>query len=86
MVTLQKLKFCYNICKNPFSVVFLIKRFMKQILLAALAVLFFSCGSVKKTAQKNNDTPTVVQKTIKKPLPPNTASNKYSKKRGVKNQ
>jgi len=59
---------------------------MKQILLATLAVLFFSCGSAKQNAQNNNDTPTVVQKTTKKPLPPNTASNKYSKKRGVKNQ
>ncbi len=26
MVTLQKLKFCYNICKNPFSVIFLKKK------------------------------------------------------------
>ena len=59
---------------------------MKQILLATLAVLFFSCGSAKQNAQNNNDTPTVVQKTTKKSLPPNTASNKYSKKRGVKNQ
>ena len=59
---------------------------MKQILLATLAVLFFSCGSSKQNAQNNNDTPTVVQKTTKKHLPPNTASNKYSKKRGVKNQ
>jgi hypothetical protein len=59
---------------------------MKQILLATLAVLFFSCGSVKQNAQNNNDTPTVAQKTTKKHLPPNTASNKYSKKRGVKNQ
>ena len=59
---------------------------MKQILFTALAVLFFRCGSVKQTAQNNKDTPTMVQKTTKKPLPPNTASNKYSKKRLVKNQ
>lgn len=59
---------------------------MKQILFTALAVLFFSCGSAKHNAQKDNDAQTVVQKTTKKPLPPNTASNKYSKKRLVKNQ
>jgi hypothetical protein len=59
---------------------------MKQILFIALAVLFFSCGSAKQNAQKDNDTQTVDQKTTKKPLPPNTASNKYSKKRLIKNQ
>ncbi|MCO4780065.1 MAG: hypothetical protein KC471_06730 [Flavobacteriaceae bacterium] len=59
---------------------------MKQILFTALAVLFFSCGSAKQNAQKDNDTQTVAQKTTKKPLPPNTASNKYSKKRLIKNQ
>ena len=59
---------------------------MKQILLATLAVLFFSCGSAKQNAQKDNDAKTVAQKTTNKPLPPNTASNKYSKKRLIKNQ
>jgi hypothetical protein len=59
---------------------------MKQILFIALAVLFFSCGTTKKTAQDNNDAQTVALITTKKPLPPNTASNKYSKKRLVKNQ
>lgn len=59
---------------------------MKQILFIALAVLFFSCGTTKKNTQDNNDAQTVALKTPKKPLPPNTASNKYSKKRLVKNQ
>ena len=59
---------------------------MKQILFTALAVLFFSCGSAKQNAQKDNNAQTVAQKTTKKPLPPKTASNKYSKKRLIKNQ
>ena len=58
---------------------------MKQILFIALAVLFFSCGTTKKNTQ-DNDAQTVAQKTTKKPLPPNTTSNKYSKKRLIKNQ
>jgi hypothetical protein len=44
------------------------------------------CGSLKSNTQTLTQTPGIAKKqTVVKPLPPNTASNKYSKKRLVKN-
>lgn len=58
---------------------------MKTLLSLALVFLFLSCGTLKSNPTISKENPTVsTQQGIKKPLPPNTASNKYSANRQLK--
>ena len=69
---------------------------MKTLLISLFGLFLMSCGAQKQlVGAQGNTTETVStdqngpktqkQATLKKPLPPNTASNKYSAKRQKKN-
>ncbi|MBT4840246.1 MAG: hypothetical protein HON93_05875 [Flavobacteriaceae bacterium] len=59
---------------------------MKAFVSTVIFGLMVGCGSLKSNTQTLTQTPGIAKKqTVVKPLPPNTASNKYSKKRLVKN-